>query len=272
MKADLHIHTKYSDGIYSVAEIIQLAKERNLDVIAITDHDVLKGALVAQDYQDEDIKIIIGMELSTEYNNESIHILGYFPDRSDLEVLDAFLEKQREGRIERAHKIKAKLFEHFNIDLKMDFIESVSSITRGTIAREIIRQGYPYSNQEIFDKMLGNGCPAYLPSTKMNPKFGIKMIHEYGGLAVLAHPVLVKNSSLEEIIAFGIDGIEAIYPANNTGDEARFRRYAKKHKLFITAGSDFHSPNDSKHGNLGEYLLRDRELEIFLNKLTEVKQ
>lgn len=272
MKADLHIHTKYSDGIYSVQEIINLAKARNLDVIAITDHDVLKGALEAQSYQNDDLRIIIGMELSTEYNDESIHILGYFPDSVGLDALDSFLEKQREGRIERAYKIKAKLLEHFNIDLKMDFIESVSSITRGTIAREIIRQGYPYTHQEIFSKMLGNGCPAYLPSTKMNPKFGIKMIHEYGGLAVLAHPVLVRNSPLEEIIAFGIDGIEAIYPANNTGDEARFRRLAKQNKLIITAGSDFHSPNDLKHGNLGEYLLRDRELETFLNKLTEVKQ
>lgn len=272
MKADLHIHTRYSDGIYTVPEIIKMAKEKGLYAIAVTDHDVLKGSLEAEKTAPGDLRIVVGLELSTEYNGESVHILGYFPGRDGLEAFDAFLEKQRENRLERAYKIKAKLLEHFNIDLNMDFSKNVSSVTRGTIAQEIIRQGYPYTKEEIFAKMIGNGCPAYLPSTKVNPKFGIKMIHEYGGLAVLAHPVLVKNSPVEEIIAFGIDGIEAIYPANNTGDEERFRRLAKQKGLFITAGSDFHSPNDLKHGNLGEFFIKDRELEIFLNKLSEVKR
>ena len=104
MKADLHIHTKYSDGIYSVQEIINLAKARNLDVIAITDHDVLKGALEAQAYQNDDLRIIIGMELSTEYNDESIHILGYFPDR--LALMLGFIFGNKEALIERYIKSK----------------------------------------------------------------------------------------------------------------------------------------------------------------------
>ncbi len=272
MRADLHIHTSFSDGVFSVQNIIQMAKDKGLQIIAITDHDEITGAIEAKKYEDESLRIITALELSTEYNDESIHILGYFNQIKDLDSFDNFLKKQRERRFERAYKIKEKLLEHFNIDLNMDFSKSVSSITRGTIAQEIIKQGFPYSKKEIFEKMIGNDCPAYFPSTKANPKFGIKLIHEHGGLAVLAHPVLINKSPVREIIEFGVDGIEAIYPANNIEDTKKLRRLAREYGIFVTAGSDFHSLDDYKHGNIGEYYLKNKELEIFLNKLTEVKK
>lgn len=267
MRADLHTHTNNSDGVLSVREAVALAKERGLDVLAITDHDVLKGALEAENFSSRELKIIVGLELSTDYHDESVHILGYFRSGFGLEGFDAFLSEQRENRIKRAHKIKAKLLEHFNIDLDMGFVKDVSSVTRGTIAREIIRQGYPYTPEEIFGKMIGNGCPAYLPSTKMDPRTGIEMIHAYGGLAVLAHPVLLQHSNPEEIIAFGIDGIEAVYPANKPGDEEKIRGLAERYGLFVTGGSDFHAFGDTKHGELGAFGISGRDLEIFLNKL-----
>jgi predicted metal-dependent phosphoesterase TrpH len=268
-KADLHMHTTYSDGSMTLKEVIQLAINANLDYISITDHDTLKGSIEAYNLQEiyEEIKFIIGFELSTESNDESVHILGYFKDSTNLDRLEDFLDDQRKQRVVRAHKIKDALLKHFNIDLNMDFADSLYSITRGSIANEIIKQGFPYSRKEIFDKMIGNGCPAYYPSTKLTTKHGIKLIHEYGGLAVLAHPCLLKKNNPEDIIKLGIDGIEAIYPMNKENDEIIFRGFAKKYNLFITAGNDFHTFHDGKHGNIGELVLTNNDLEIFLKKL-----
>ncbi|MGB7531167.1 MAG: PHP domain-containing protein [Bacilli bacterium] len=267
MKADLHVHTIHSDGVCYVGEIIELAKKRGLAAVAVTDHDVLQGALEAEKLSTQELKVIVGLELSTEYKGESVHILGYFKDGSGLEAFERFLAAQRKNRLKRAYKIRDRLAEHFNIDLDMGFAQEAASVTRGTIAREIISQGHPYTQEEIFEKMLGNGRAAYIPSTKMDPVTGIRKIHEFGGLAVLAHPVLLKNSEPEEIIVFGIDGIEAIYPANTSGDEERFRRLASRHGLFITGGSDFHAPGDSQHGELAEFVLSGRDLEIFFERL-----
>lgn len=268
-KADLHMHTTYSDGALKLEEVINLARNANLDYISITDHDTLKGSIEAYRMQDRftDLKFIIGLELSTELNGESIHILGYFNSDYNLEGLESYLENQRKQREVRAFKIKDALLKYFNIDLNMDFANNLLSITRGSIAREIIKQGYPYTHKEIFDKMIGQGCPAYYPSTKLTTKHGIKLIHEYGGLAVLAHPCLLRHNRPLDIISLGIDGIEAVYPSNKDNDEARFRTYARDNSLFITAGNDFHDFHDGKHGHIGELFLSDKELNIFLEKL-----
>jgi len=268
-KADLHMHTNYSDGSKSVLEVIDLGIKAKVDYLSITDHDTLKGSIEAFRLQGKYSKIIfiIGFELSTEFNNESIHILGYFKDEYGLDKLEKHLDNQRKQRITRAHKIKAALLKYFNIDLNMDFTNSLLSVTRGSIANEIIKQGYPYSRDEIFTKMIGNSALAYYPSTKLTTEQGIKLIHEYGGFAVLAHPCFVNKDIIESIIKLGIDGIEAIYPLNKENDEQRFRELARIHGLFITAGSDFHDFNDGKHGHIGDVVLEEQDLDIFLNKV-----
>ena len=269
MRGDFHIHTIYSDGVYTPEEIKNLASD--LDYIAITDHDVLSGALEAYHLQAEKPKIIVGVELSTQMNDESIHILGYFNHLSRIDELNSFLINQRSMRYQRALKMKELLLTHFQIDLNMEFAKKIESVTRGTIANQIIAQGYPYTKEEIFQKMIGHGCVAYLPSTKMTTQYGIKLIKENGGLAVLAHPILLRKTRVEEIINLGIDGIEAIYSKNSSEDTDKYKKIARDYQLFITAGSDFHSPHDHKHGEIGEVVLEGKDLEIFLNKLMEVK-
>ncbi|NLD26447.1 MAG: PHP domain-containing protein [Acholeplasmataceae bacterium] len=266
---DFHIHTTYSDGLFSVEEVLAMAKNRNLSIIAITDHDVLAGSLKAKSLESAELKAIVGIELSTEYRGESIHILGYFPDPKNLEGLEEFLNEQREGRKKRAFLIKELLLKHFNIDLNMDFTKSMPSITRGAIAQAIINQGFPYTHDEIFTKIIGRGCPAYLPSTKLDTESGIRLLKEYGAFTVLAHPVLLKKNAPEDIVQMGVDGIEAIYPVNTNEDTEKFIHLAQKEGLFVTAGSDFHGFDDAKHGNLGEHYLEGRNLEIFLNKITK---
>lgn len=270
-KADLHMHTTYSDGTFSLNQVVEFAKERKLDYISITDHDTLIGSRKAfKELNGDDLRIIVGIELSSESNNESIHVLGYFKNDSDLNELDEFLANQRYLRKIRANKIKEALLKHFNIDLDMSFAERLYSVTRGSIANEIINQGYPYTREEIFEKMIGEGCPAYYPSTKLETIDAVQLIHKYNGYAVLAHPCLIKKNDVRTLLSLGFDGIEAIYPKNKENDEQKFRDLAREFNLFVTAGSDFHDFNDGKHGNIGDVTLTGNDLETFLKKL-EVK-
>ena len=265
MRADLHSHTVYSDGSYTVDQLIDRAINNNVEVLAITDHDCVDGSKEAFCTK-KDIKIIYGLELSTERNNESVHILGYFKKPLEEGTLLNVIQKQRENRDKRAKKILSLLKEHFNIDLNPEFIDKVDSITRGTIADQIIKQGYPYTKKHIFDYMLGNGCKAYIPSTKMTTEYGINLIHENGGIAVVAHPCLYKKNNVYDIIKMGIDGIEGRYPSKYN-DESMYRRFTKNFNLLFTAGSDFHHLNDTGHGDVGECTIDGKDLERFLEAL-----
>ncbi|HHU56380.1 MAG TPA: PHP domain-containing protein [Acholeplasmataceae bacterium] len=267
MKADLHIHTTYSDGKFTVEEVINLAISRNLDLISITDHDTFEGVKTALNMK-KDLRIIIGIELSTIRNGENVHILGYFKNQDKIDEMQPILDKQIVRRHERAYKVLEKLKEHFNIDLDPSFIKETESVTRGTIAREIIKQGYDYTNRIIFKYMIGEGCPAYIPSSKIETEIGIKMIKECGGLAVLAHPMHLEHNDPQDIINYGLDGIEAIYPFKEDQEE-KYRKLAEKNNIFITAGSDFHDFNDGRHGNIGDKYLIGDDLNKFLSVLYE---
>ncbi len=269
IKADLHMHTRSSDGEKAVEELIDLVKNANLNYFSITDHDTLRGSLYAYDIINnyKNLNLILGLELSTELKGESIHILGYFNYSSKLLELEEKLELQRQMRVKRAHKIFKALKKYFDIDLDYSFMDDIYTITRGTIAKEIVNQGFPYTVEEIFDNMIGHNCKAYYPSTKLTTEEGIKLIKDYGGIAVLAHPCLLKKVKVEELIKLGFDGIEAIYPLNTIEQEIEFKKIAKDNNLLITAGSDFHRFDDHQHGSVGSVFLKDADLQLFLEKL-----
>ena len=268
MRADLHSHTIYSDGSFTIPQIINRAKERGMDILAITDHDTFNGAKIAYEMGPKmGLKVIYGMELSTERNGESIHILCYFSKvQDDNNILVSALENQRKNRKARAYEMGKLLKEHFNIDLDMSFVEERESITRGTIGDELFKQGFVARKKEAFTKMIGGGCPAYIPSTKLSTEEGIKLIKEAGGLCVLAHPCLYKKNDIEELIKLGVEGIEAVYP-NNENSETKYRDLARKYNLLVTGGSDFHMDNDYKHGNVGTSYIKDEDLRMFLRVL-----
>lgn len=269
MKADLHSHTTYSDGVLSVDEIINLAISLGLDYLSITDHDCLDGSIEAIKLtKNRPLKIIPGIELSTFHNNENIHILGYFKSNFDANFLENFLETQRVMRLERARKIIKKLHD-LGIVVNPSKLDKIKSITRGSIAQLIVESGYYYSKQEIFDKFLGDGAPAYLPSTDLPTEEGIKLLKSAGAITVLAHPVNIKNTPILDFIEMGVDGIEAIYPINSEADTHKFLELARNHNLIVTGGSDFHRFNDYKHGHLGSSVLKDKQLVRFLNTLDE---
>ena len=269
MKADLHSHTKYSDGVLTVIELLEIAKSKKLDVFAITDHDCFDGATEAYKIQEEfGIKMIFGMELSTYSNDESVHVLAYYPQPINSGKLYEMLENQRINRKKRAYEILELLKKHFNIDLDSSFIEKKHSVTRGTMADEIIKQGFARDKATIFKTILGDNCPCYIPSTKLSTKEGIELILESGGMPVLAHPCLYKKNSIEDLIKLGVKGIEAVYPRKENR-ETKFRDIARKYNLVVTAGSDFHLPNDYSHGNVGDAVIKDLDVRKFLKVLED---
>lgn len=267
MIGEFHIHTVSSDGVLTVEEVLSYLQGK-VQYCCITDHDTLSSSIhahkIAKDYN---LTSIVGVEMTTYLNDESIHILGYFREDRNLDALEVTLSKMRAKRLKRLYEIKEKLLSCFDIDLDITDLIKVSSVTRGNIGREIVKQGYNYTMEELFSKVIGHNCPAYVPVAKITPELAIKLIHEVGGLAVLAHPTLLKKNDYKDVLEVGCDGIEAIYPLNKAGQEKEYRLTASKMGLFITGGSDFHSFGDPSHGDLASSVIYGADLEKFLDAL-----
>lgn len=272
MKADLHMHTTHSDGTKTVKEIIDMASQNGLDVLAITDHDICEEADFAKEYAaSKGLRFIPGVELSTLHQNKSVHVLGYFMnDGYKSESMKQYYKMIKEGRESRAHKFIEKLKTYFDIEITYD---SVVSFSRGIIARPhiamAIQQKYPeYSFDYIFDNFIGDYSKAYVPSTQLPVAEGVALLRRNGAVAVLAHPVLLKEHIRDEVLAMDFDGVEARYYRNKEGDEQKYRDYAKTNGIIITAGSDYHGIyKDTKHGVVGEVFMDGEDTKEFLDAL-----
>ncbi len=273
IKGDFHTHSNRSDGIFSPSQLVNLARNKNIDIMALTDHDTTSGIAEAMtEGKALNIKIIPGMELSTRYNGESIHILGYFKDDSyKNEKFQTFLKEITDFRTIRAKLIVERLEKHFNIiiDYKKVLEKANGVVARPHIAREIIDAGYNYSLEYIFNNIINEGSPAYIPNKNLELEAGIKLLKSVNALVILAHPILVKKSPVIELMKFDFDGIEAIYPLNSTNDTTRFIKIAADYNKIITAGSDFHTgkADDTKHGRLASVFLNENRINILLKKL-----
>ena len=259
MKADMHCHTTHSDGVYSLEEVINKAKEKSLDYLFITDHDTLDASQEKILKSVDGINVIIGVEVSSYYKGQSVHILGYFYDEPKQEIIDYFKE-MKETRENRAKEIIRRLDTYFNISV--DY-EKIRKNVRGIIARphiaKAISEKYGISEKEAFDKYINNNSKAYVPSSKLDTKEAIDLLHRNNAIAVWAHPILNKGRfPEEEIIDMGIDGIEGFYPKNSMNDTIKYRDLTIEHNLLFTAGSDFHG--DSNHSDIGTCYIEDEDI------------
>lgn len=247
--ADLHIHSTHSDGKMSVSEIIHHANNMNLKAISITDHDTITGTKEALSFiGNVNIEIIPGIEFSTVHNGEDIHILGYMFDPAHKEF-NAFIENMQVHRSERAEKMVDK-FHSLGIDITMNNLLEVSrgeSIGRPHFAQLLIQKGYAKNIYDAFQKYLLPGSLCYVERYKLAPDYTIDMIKEAGGLAVLAHPGLIKNQeSILDIIAMKIDGLEVYHSSHSSQQIREYYFNAKENNLLVTGGSDCHGkvPNE----------------------------
>jgi len=273
---DLHTHSTCSDGKFPPKDVVKQAFENGVKYLALTDHDTVSGIDEASEEAKKlGINLIPGIELSTEHNGESIHVLGYFKsdDYKNPELLK-ILNSIKEGRVKRAYKILEKLEEHFNITLDINKVLAGGNdtIARPHIAKAIIQAGYPYTTNYIFENIIGNDSKAYVPSTTMPTEEGISILKKFNAFVVLAHPIYIKKTPLEEMLKFDFDGIEAIYAQNTKDETKKLLEIARKENLITSCGSDCHGIlDDIKHAVIGEIKISpDIHIDELLNWVTTI--
>ncbi len=270
MKYDLHTHTKYSDGELTIDGNVKKAIELGLDGIAITDHDNI-DTWQEIDNNEYEIPIIKGVELSTYYKGESVHILGYYLNNNgSYEKLDQFLKDMRHKREKRTLKI-IELLKEYGINITYKNIEKFAdgAIGRPHIAKAII-EAYPQNNytiQDIFDLYIGDGKPCFVKISEFQTEDAIRILKENNCLAILAHPLIIKKVDYREILSLGVDGVECYYPYDENKDYQEVINEAKKRKILITGGSDYHGP--TVRNTMGREYLEGEELIRFLKSINK---
>ncbi|MBO5373313.1 MAG: PHP domain-containing protein [Lachnospiraceae bacterium] len=251
-KIDLHVHSTESDGTFTPAELVLEAQKAGLSAFALTDHDTVNGVAAAKEAaKNTEIELISGVELSTEYKDKEVHVVGLFLDETDSALLKhlALFRQKRDGRNEAMCALLRK--EGFDIteEAMRKMFPEAAVLTRAHVANFLVNKGYISSISVAFDKYIGDGCRCQVSREMITPQEGIKLIHNAGGVAVLAHPILYKMSDtrIHELLAdcknTGLDGVEAIYSTYQPGDERYIRKLAAEYDLKISGGSDFHGTN-----------------------------
>lgn len=267
MKADLHNHSIYSDGILTPLELANYAKEKELDIIAITDHDSVQA--FEESIKDSSITFIKGVELSTFHNGENIHLLGYFINNEVTPEIKKILIEYEEARKNRIYKIIDKLKEHYNLDLTY---EEITKYGTGVIGRvhvaKALTEKYGITQDEAFNNYIGNNQKGYVKTKNLELKDAIDILHQNNAIAVLAHPIKIKENNIEELIALGLDGIEAHYYLHTPEDEIKYLDLAEKYNLLVTGGSDFHKfPEKETDRDMAKATLKGKELTKFLKRI-----
>lgn len=247
MKADLHMHSVFSDGTDEVPAIVAKAKAAGLSLMSLTDHDTVKGVgLALEEGEKQGIKVLPGIEIST-YAICEVHILGYNIDINN----DRLLTRLAEIEDKRHERIKAILtnLKKYNIELDEEKIfDRIGTVGRMHIAKQLLAKGYCQTITEAFDRYLGERGIAYVPSKRITPLEGVKLIKTAGGLAVVAHPLIFcQKGKLDDLIGglktYGLDGLEVYYPTHTLDDTAKLYDLAKKNRLIATGGTDYHGLN-----------------------------
>jgi len=241
--ADLHVHTSESDGTFTPKQLVKESLARNLSAIAIVDHDTVGAISEAMEAaQGVDLEIIPGIELTAQYENQEIHILGYFIDCQNKALLEK-LELVQLNRIQRVHKIVNNL-EGEGVKLNAQTVFDISgkgTVGRMHIARALLKEGWVTTTAEAFRKYIGDKSPAYVLGFSLSPLEAINLIKGAGGVAVLAHPYILHNDELiTELAGYGLQGIEVYYPEHSQSMVNFYLDLAKKLNLLVTGGSDFH--------------------------------
>ena len=231
----------------------QLAIDRNLAAIAITDHDTVDGVAEAIAYADNwnngdhHIEVVPGIEMSAIYNGVEIHILGFYMDYKNPELISR-LAAIKQARYDRNEQM-CERFRADGIDMTMEKLQHGNTdtvVTRAHFARILIAEGVCRDMNQAFKKYLGKKCKYYIPTPDIPAIDAIRLIRTYGKAAFIAHPLIYGfgykqiEDMLEELKPYGLSGLEVYHSSNNAYESGRLREIARKHGLLISGGSDFH--------------------------------
>ena len=250
---DLHMHSTFSDGRYTPTMLVEEAAAKGLAVIALTDHDSWNGVNEAKAAAAAlGVRVLTGVELGSQYENDSVHILGYHVDMG-CDALHAKMDELRHGRERRLEKMVAKLHS-LGYPIEVEACDPLNrAVGRPHVAKALVAAGYFKTVQEVFDALLRRGGPAYVPQPKLAPEEAVALIHAAGGIAVLAHPSELADASLPERLLRTVpfDGLEVYHPSADKEAQAKWLHLAKELGLMVGGGSDFHATPDRFPTELG---------------------
>jgi hypothetical protein len=247
--ADLHLHTQFSDGTFTPEELVWHAQKNGLACIALTDHDTVEGcARTAAACAKVQMDFIPGAELTAEHEDTEVHVLGYFLDPHNQELLQKIARFQA-VRQNRIHEMCAAL-NQLGIPLRAETVFALANCQspgRPHVARALVKEKLIGSLDEAFERFLKKGRPAWVPKTKMSALESVELIHQAGGLAVMAHPGLNRSDEIiPDLVHAGLDGIECFHTKHSTVMAERYLEIAEKYGLLVTGGSDCHGFSKNK--------------------------
>ncbi len=251
---DLHLHSTYSDGTMTPAELVRLAAGLGLSAVAITDHDTVSGTEEALSEGTRcSLEVVPGLEISVEYKGMNLHLLGYFFDWRNGRLVET-LEMLQTSREVRNKKIVSK-FQEMGIDLSADELQDEAGegvAGRPHFARLLVKKNIVKTTEQAFARYLKAGRCAYVSRFVLEIREAIEILHEAGEFAVVAHPLQIPCSMselsgiLRELKHLGIDGLETYYPTQRGDAFKKIRALAQQYQLLETGGSDYHG--DTRKG------------------------
>jgi predicted metal-dependent phosphoesterase TrpH len=241
--ADLHLHTHFSDGTYTPEELAAHARDKGLSAIALTDHDTVEGCpRAAAACERLSIEFISGTELTADYKGTELHILGYFLDLQNAVLLEEIAKCQltRQNRVrEMVDRLNRR-----QIPLRAERVFAIANCRspgRPHVARALVEDGFCATMDEAFERFLKRSRPAWVPKRRISAADAIGLIHQAGGLAVMAHPGLNRTDTvIAPVVEAGLDGIECFHTKHSTAASERYLEMADRYKLLVTGGSDCH--------------------------------
>lgn len=249
MFADLHLHTRFSDGTYTPEELVAQARKHGLAALALTDHDTVEGCPpAAAACAAAGIEFLAGAELTSEQDGQELHVLGYGMD-VDNAPLQTALAKFQQVRQQRIRDIVARL-NQLNVPLDADAVFALANCRapgRPHVARALVAAGVCASLDEAFERFLKKHRPAWVPKFKITAPEAIALIHQANGVAVIAHPALNRADPLiPGLVDAGLDGIECFHTKHPPAASRRYLDLAARLGVLVTGGSDCHGMSKGK--------------------------
>lgn len=247
--ADLHLHTLFSDGTFTPEELAGHGARVGLIAMSLTDHDTVEGCpRMAAACQSLGVEFVPGAELTAELDGIELHVLGYFLDLENPK-LQGELKKFQAVRQNRIHEMVARL-NRINVPLRAEAVFAIANCRspgRPHVGRSLVQAGLCSSLDEAFDRFLKKGRPAWVPKFKISALDAMDLIHQAGGLAVMAHPGLNRSDEIiPALVAQGMDGIECFHSKHTAAMSAYYLEIAARHNLLVTGGSDCHGFSKGK--------------------------
>ncbi len=242
MRIDLHTHSTASDGLLPADALVDLAKTAGVTVLAVCDHDSTDSvdAAIAAGLR-AGVEVIPAVEINTDVDASEVHVLGYYLDHHQG-WFQQFLSTQREGRVDRAATMVKKL-NALGIALEFAKVQALAqgAVGRPHVARALVEAGVVQSADEAFEKYLGRQGPAYVERLKVSPQDAVQVILKAHGIPVLAHPGWgIGDEMIPPLVEAGLEGLEVYYPDHPPATVAHWLDMARRYRLLVTGGTDFH--------------------------------